>query len=138
MPLIIGALVSAQGSNLTEALGVFAVGFAMCCVLSYGATVFMLLPALFVVSRFARLTAVRAGLIGLTLGLLAYVPLTLAMYFSPTMEARELSDSYWDFISTDCAVPLLICCGSGLITALAYCLLAKPAGKAEASTGGSN
>ena len=42
------------------------------------------------------------------------------------MEARELSDSYWNFISHGlCAIPFLGCCGSGLITALAYWFLSR-------------
>ena len=55
-PVIVTAILSAHRSgHLTDnPLGILASSFVACSLLSYGATVCLLLPTLFAVSRFAR------------------------------------------------------------------------------------
>lgn len=49
-------------------------------VLSYGTTLFLFLPSLFVIARFIRLTAALAALLGTLLGCVIYIPVMWQSY----------------------------------------------------------
>jgi hypothetical protein len=126
VPLIVSLLltISSPGKGpFTTFLFFSAVG----SVLSYGITVFLFLPSLFVVSRFIPLTASRTGLLGTALGMLIYIPYIWQSYRSSGDDSGPPQISFgeylrhhwfaWDFWA------LLV---AGLATAMLYWFLAKP------------
>ena len=47
------------------------------CIISYGTTILLFLPSLFLLSRWRRMTGFRVCLLGLVLGVVAYVPVMM-------------------------------------------------------------
>ncbi len=133
VPLIAGVLMT---GGAQDGLLAFAISFVVSCFFSYGAMVGLLLPALFVVSRVVRLTAVRTGALGALLGGFAYLPVTLVMYKGSGPDSGPPTESYWEFMSRGFWTPSLIFVGAGLITALAYWFLAKLRVKAQTPADG--
>lgn len=99
---------------------------ALGTVLSYGITLFLFLPCLFVVSRFTPLTASLTGLLGTTFGLLVYAPIIWVSYrgsgddsgppqitFGEYLRQHAFEWDFWAFLV------------AGLITALLYWFLAN-------------
>lgn len=104
---------------------------------SYGATVFLLLPALFVLSRFRPLTAFLTGLAGFVLGGVAWVPVTWQAYcasgvdsgppegtFAQYLWRQGLGIDFWAFLL------------AGFVTAVVYWFLSTRA-PAEGSSASS-
>lgn len=87
------------------------------CIISYGATVFLLLPALYVFSLWRPLTGVRVCLIGLVLGALVFVPMTWMDWKSSGIDSGPPTESFWDFALRWAADPFnLIFPLAGLVT----------------------
>jgi hypothetical protein len=102
------------------------------CIVSYGATVFLLLPSLFVLSRLLRATALRVCLLGFGLGGGLLLPVALLAWKSsgtdsgPPDEPLPTFLMHWLADPTTAAFPL-----AGLVTAAAYWWLGKPTAPAS-------
>jgi len=102
-------------------------------ILSYGATLLLFLPCLFLVSRVTSVTAILTGLIGTVLGCIVYVPIAWQSYLASGVDSGPPTGTFqeylwlhgfeWDFWFVVVA---------GLATALLYWYLSNR------STGGSN
>ena len=102
-------------------LFVFVVG----CFVSYGTTVFLFGPALFLLSRFARLRFYNVCLLGTLLGCFIFFPVTWMMYRSSGPDSGPPVGTYLEFIGRGWADVTTWCFPlGGLVTALTYCLLA--------------
>jgi hypothetical protein len=77
-PLLVPTIFSAAMLSLQESSGVllFLILMIPSCVISYGTTIFLFLPSLYLLSLWRPLTALRVCLLGLLLGMLVFAPLT--------------------------------------------------------------
>ena len=93
--------------------------------ISYGTTVFLFLPCLFVLSLFRPMTGFRVCLLGLVLGALVFVPLTVMDWKGSGPDSGPPEESFISFFLRWVADPLnLIFPVSGAITAGLYWWLA--------------
>ena len=131
IPLILSALFTIASPGKNPAAG-FLFFLTLGCALSYGITIFLFLPCLFVISRFTPLTASLTGVVGTVLGLLAYGPIIWVSYGAsgddsgpPTITFLEYLRRHafeWDFWF------LLV---AGLVTAMLYWFLARPPSRSD-------
>ena len=124
VPLLVPVIFSAamlsflQGSN--PAL-TFLVLLAPGCVVSYGATVFLFLPCLFLLSLSQQMTGFKVCLLGLVLGAAMLVPLTWMAWRSSGPDSGPPIENFFVFLlrwaadPTTALFPL-----AGLITAGVY------------------
>jgi hypothetical protein len=78
-PLLVPVIFSTTMATLVasgDTLMGFVIMLVASCAVSYGATIFLFLPCLFVLSLDRQMTGFRVCLLGLVLGALAFVPLT--------------------------------------------------------------
>ena len=95
------------------------------CVVSYGTTIFLFLPSLFLLSLWRPVTAVKACLLGLVLGAVVFVPLTLMLWKGSGPDSGPPTESYRVFFLRWAADPTTALCPlSGLVTAGLYWWLA--------------
>ena len=91
------------------------------CVVSYGTTLFLLLPALFLLSLWRPMTGLKVCLLGLVLGALVFVPLTLLEWKSSGPDSGPPTESFWLFLLRWAADPMTaIYPFAGLVTAGLY------------------
>jgi hypothetical protein len=91
------------------------------CVVSYGTTIFLLLPALFLLSLWRPMTGLKVCLLGLVLGALVFVPLTLLEWKSSGPDSGPPTESFWLFLLRWAADPMTaIYPFAGLVTAGLY------------------
>jgi len=91
------------------------------CVVSYGTTIFLFLPCLFLLSMWRPLTGFRVCLLGLLLGAAVFVPLTLMMWKGSGPDSGPPTESFLTFFVRWSADPLTaIFPLAGLITAGLY------------------
>jgi hypothetical protein len=90
------------------------------CVVSYGATIFLFLPCLFLLSLWRPVTGFRACLLGLLLGALSFVPLTWLQWKSSGPDSGPPTESFLVFFVRWAADPLTAVLLAGLITAGLY------------------
>jgi hypothetical protein len=91
------------------------------CVVSYGTTIFLLLPALFLLSLWRQMTGLKVCLLGLVLGALVFVPLTLLEWKSSGPDSGPPTESFWVFLLRWAADPMTaIYPFAGLVTAGLY------------------
>ena len=67
------------------------------CVVSYGTTIFLFLPSLFLLSLWRPMTGVKACLLGLVLGAVVFVPLTLLEWKSSGPDSGPPTENFWVF-----------------------------------------
>jgi hypothetical protein len=95
------------------------------CVVSYGTTIFLLLPCLFLLSLWRPVTAFRACLLGLLLGALMFVPLTWLVWTSSGPDSGPPTESFLAFFARWTADPMTAMFPlAGLMTAGLYWWLA--------------
>jgi hypothetical protein len=68
------------------------------CIISYGTTIFLFLPALFLLSLWRPLTALNVCLLGLVLGAAAFVPVTLMEWKSSGPDSGPPTESFLAFL----------------------------------------
>ena len=124
VPLIV-ALALAQSPG-PDRLFSFFLFFLPGCVISYGVTLLLFLPGLFVLSRFAPLTAGRAALLGLLVGLAIYFPIGWQSYLITGDNSGRPSRSFTHYLWHDSWSESWIFCLGGLVTAIGYWHLARP------------
>jgi hypothetical protein len=119
VPAIVGILAAALlgGGSIVLFLLTLVIG----SIVSYSVTALVFLPSLFVLSRVRTMTGVTTSLLGLALGMAAYVPWTWIEWKSSGVDSGPPTESYllfllrWDFD------PLtLVFLPAGLVTAAVY------------------
>ena len=88
------------------------------CIISYGTTVFLFLPALFLLSLSRPLTALNVCLLGLLLGAAVFVPVTLMEWKSSGPDSGPPTENFLVFFVRWAADPLTAVYPlAGLVTA---------------------
>ena len=127
-PLLVPLLFSLAMVGFSESgnpLLMFLILMVPGCVISYGTTIFLLLPALYLVSRWRPLTGLNVCLLGLVLGMLVFVPLTWIDWASSGPDSGPPTESFLSFFLRWAADPVnAIYPVAGLITAGLYWWLA--------------
>jgi hypothetical protein len=137
VPVIFAVIfISLQGSgSLAGLLLGFLILFIPGCVISYGTTIFLFLPSLFLLSLWRPMTGLKACLLGLVLGALVFVPLTLMDWASSGPDSGPPTESFPVFFVRWAADPFTaLFPTAGLITAGSYWWLARspvPPGKPD-------
>jgi hypothetical protein len=91
------------------------------CIVSYGTTIFLFLPSLFLLSLWRPMTGLRVCLLGLVLGAVVFVPLTLLEWKSSGPDSGPPTESFWVFLLRWAADPMTaIYPFAGLVTAGLY------------------
>ena len=91
------------------------------CVVSYGTTIFLFLPSLFLLSVWRPMTGLKACLLGWVLGAVVFVPLTLLEWKSSGPDSGSPTESFWVFFLRWAADPMTaIFPMAGLATAGLY------------------
>jgi hypothetical protein len=121
-PLLVPTVFSATfGSLQDHSVLAFLIVMVPACIVSYGATIFLLLPCLYLLSLWRPMTCFKVCLLGLVLGGAAYVPLTLKAWESSGPDSGPPTESFlaffvnWVFDPWSALFPL-----AGLITAGLY------------------
>ena len=124
IPLIFAGLleISAPGRNPFTAFLFFS---ALGGVLSYGITIFLFLPCLFMVSRFTPLTASLTGLLGSALGVLVYVAVFWQSYCASGDNSGPPQITFGEYLRQHgFALDFWALLVAGLVTAMLYWFLA--------------
>ena len=126
--LFSAALLSFEGDR---PLLMFLILLVPSCIVSYGTTIFLFLPCLFLLSLWRPLTAFRVCLLGLLLGAAVFVPLTWMDWKSSGPDSGPPTESFLAFFVRWAADPFTtIYPLAGLTTAGAYWWLAtRPRGR---------
>jgi hypothetical protein len=91
------------------------------CVVSYGTTIFLFLPSLFLLSLWRPMTGMKVCLLGLVLGAAVFVPLTLMEWKSSGPDSGPPTESFAVFFLRWAADPVTaIYPLAGLVTAALY------------------
>ena len=122
---LIAALVLAMGSSQNHFAG-FLFFVVLGSVISYGVSLALFLPCLFLVSRITRLTAWLTGLVGLALGMAVYFPLGWQSYLSTGDNSGPPPGSFVQYLWHHSWSESWLFYLGGLVTATVYWLLAKP------------
>jgi hypothetical protein len=99
----------------------FLILFVASCVVSYGTTIFLFLPALFLLSQWRPMTGLKVCLLGLVLGMAVFVPLTMMEWKGSGPDSGPPTERFLTFLlrwaadPTTALYPL-----AGLITAALY------------------
>jgi hypothetical protein len=100
--------------------------FLLGSLLSYTTTIFLFIPALFCLSSLTILRPYKVCLLGTFLGAVIYLPVTWMMYQSSGPDSGPPEGTYFGFLARSMTDPMTCLFPvAGLITAIAYCLLAK-------------
>jgi hypothetical protein len=125
VPLMFCAVVSPLLTNGWVPLA-FLVLLVPSCVVSYGTTIFLFLPSLFLLSLWRPMTGLKVCLLGLVLGAVVFVPLTLLEWKSSGPDSGPPTESFWVFFLRWAADPMTaIDPAAGLVTAGLYWWLAR-------------
>jgi hypothetical protein len=104
---------------------VFLILMVPSCVVSYGTTIFLFLPSLYLLSLWRPMTGLKVCLIGLVLGTLVFVPLTLLEWKSSGPDSGPPMESFLTFFLRWAADPLTAMYPlAGLVTSGLYWWLA--------------
>jgi hypothetical protein len=120
VPLVLSVLLTGlmQGEH---PLLLFALLLIPACIVSYGTTIVLFLPSLFLFSLWRPLTGFTVCLLGLALGAAVFVPLTLMEWKSSGLDSGPPTESFLSFFVRWAADPLTAVYPlAGLITAGLY------------------
>jgi hypothetical protein len=124
MPAILSiavAILLAGGSLI-----VFLLLFVFASLMSYAVTIFVFLPCLYVLSRVRTMTAITTSVLGLALGMAAYIPWTVIEWKSSGQDSGPPAESYLSFVLRWDFDPFtLVFMPAGLITAALYWRLGR-------------
>ncbi len=91
------------------------------CMISYGTTIVLFLPALFLLSLWRPLTGLIAAALGFVLGAAVIVPVTLLAWKASGPDSGPPAEPFWEFFPRWAADPfMLIFPVAGLVTAGLY------------------
>lgn len=125
-PLVVPAISAALLSPFLgqQPLFGFLFLFVPGCIVSYGATLILFLPCLFLLSLWRPLTASNVCLLGLVLGVAVFVPLTWMEWKSSGPDSGPPTESFFPFFIRWAADPMTVLYPlAGVITAGLYWLL---------------
>ena len=97
IPLVFSALFEISTPGKSPILS-FVFFFALGSVLSYGITIFLFLPCLFLVSRLTSLTVRLTGLVGTVLGCLVYLPVAWQSYLATGVDSGPPQGAFGDYL----------------------------------------
>ena len=118
------ALVSSFGGD-QPVLG-FLILLVPGCIVSYGTTIFLFLPCLFLLSLWRPMTGFKVCLLGLALGAAVFVPLTLMEWKSSGPDSGPPTESFVVFFVRWAADPMAAMYPpAGLVTAGLYWWLGR-------------
>jgi len=116
--LFSAALLSFEGDR---PLLMFLILLVPSCIVSYGTTIFLFLPSLFLLSLWRPLTTFRVCLLGLVLGAAVLVPVTLMLWKGSGPDSGPPTEGFLEFFVRWAIDPLTaIFPLAGLITAGLY------------------
>jgi hypothetical protein len=127
-PAVVPAIVAIVAAVLLGAGSpvVFLLAFVIASLVSYSVTVFVFLPSLYVLSRLWTMTGITTSVLGLALGMTAYVPWTVIEWKSSGTDSGPPTESYLSFLLRWDFDPLtLVFLPAGLITAVLYWWLGR-------------
>jgi hypothetical protein len=91
------------------------------CVISYGAVLFLFLPALFLTSLLRPVTGRMASILGFVLGAMAFVPVARLAWATGGPDSGHMAEDFWVFFVGWLKEPfMLFYPGGGLVTAALY------------------
>jgi hypothetical protein len=99
-PLLVPVLLSTAMFGLLQGdqpLLTFLVLLVAGCIISYGTTIFLFLPCLFLLALWRPMTSFTVCLLGLVLGAAMVVPLTLMMWKSSGPDSGPPTERFLDF-----------------------------------------
>jgi hypothetical protein len=104
----------------------FLLSFIIASFVSYSVTIFVFLPVLFVVSRVYAMNGLKTSILGLVLGLMAYIPWTMIVWKSSGPDSGPPEESYIAFLLRwDFGPFTLVFMPAGLVTAALYWWLGR-------------
>jgi hypothetical protein len=137
-PLFVPALLAAMlvsSSPGSKPVPFFLMAFAVGCVVSYGVTIGLFLPSLFLLSRLIALAFPSVCFLGFLLGSLAYLPIALVSWQASGTDSGppELSFAAYVWLSLHDPMLWLAFPFGGALTAGIYWLLARKGNSTGAS-----
>lgn len=124
-PLLVPLMFSAVFVSTSSPVLSFLILMISSCIISYGTTLFLFLPALFLLSLWRPLTALKVCLLGLVLGAAVFVPVTLMAWKGSGPDSGPPTENFLVFFSRWTADPFTaIFPLAGLITSGLYWWLA--------------
>ena len=108
-PLLVPTIFSAAMLSLLEGSNgalLFLLLMVPSCIISYGTTIFLFLPSLYLLSLWRPLTGLKVCLLGLVLGTLVFVPLTWMEWRSSGLDSGPPTESFPTFLLRWAADPL--------------------------------
>jgi hypothetical protein len=127
-PLLVPTLFSVAMLSLMESNNgalLFLILMVSSCIISYGTTIFLFLPSLYLLSQWRPMTCLKVCLLGLVLGMLVFVPLTLMEWKGSGPDSGPPTESFLPFFLRWAADPFTaIYPLAGLITSGLYWWLA--------------
>ena len=128
-PLLVPLLCSVVTAPLMggSSLVAFVLLMVASSIVSYGTTIFLFLPSFFLLSLWRPMTGLKTGLLGLVLGAVAHVLLTLITWKSSGPDSGPPVENFFVFFLRWSADPLTaVFPVAGLVTAGLYWWLARP------------
>jgi hypothetical protein len=120
VPLVFSALFLSLSGTSSPVLS-FLILMIPSCIISYGTTIFLFLPALFLLSLWRPLTTLNVCLLGLVLGAAVFVPVTLMEWKSSGPDSGPPTENFLVFFVRWAADPLTAVYPlAGLVTAGLY------------------
>jgi hypothetical protein len=99
----------------------FLILMVLSCFVSYGATIFLFLPSLYLLSAWRPMSAYKVCLLGLVLGAVVIVPLTLMEWKGSGPDSGPPTESFVVFFLRWATDPMMALCPlAGLVTAALY------------------
>jgi hypothetical protein len=91
------------------------------CIISYGTMIFLFLPALFLLSQWRPVTGFTVCMLGLVLGSVVMVPVTVMAWKASGPDSGPPTDSFWVLFVRWATDPLMLVFPiAGLLTAALY------------------
>jgi len=126
IPLVISVWFATSGLGRGPNLSAFLFFFVIGCVLSYGTTIFLFLPSLFVVSKLTPLTIRLTGLVGTALGCLVWLLVSWQCYGTSGADCGPPQGTFGDYLRQNgLEWDFWLLLSAGLITALLCWYLAN-------------
>ncbi len=124
-PLLVPLIVCTVMTPLLRGEGpvilTFAIVLIPACVISYGTTLFLFLPALYLTSLLRRVTGQMACLLGLVLGAAVFVPVTMLAWATSGPDSGPPAENFGAFLVRWATEPFMLFYPfGGLVTAALY------------------
>jgi hypothetical protein len=120
-PLLVPLLFSAVFVSTSNPVISFVILMISSCIVSYGTTMFLFVPALFLLSLWRPLTALNVCLLGLVLGAAVFVPVTLMAWKGSGPDSGPPTENFLVFFVRWAADPFTAFFPlAGLVTAGLY------------------